>query len=63
MRRLNEGRLVAVTPAGGDFVNTLFQPRWRAWVVGAILLAVAIVVVLVIAYSGGGSGGSGGGGY
>jgi hypothetical protein len=40
-------------------VNTLFQPRWRAWVVGAILLGVAIAVVLVIAYSGGGSSGGG----
>jgi hypothetical protein len=39
------------------FVNTLFQTRWRPWIIGAILVAVTIVVVLVIAYSGGGSGG------
>jgi len=58
---MNDLRFPRVTPAGGDFVNTLFQPRWRAWVVGAILLAVAIAVVLVIAYSGGGSSGGGGG--
>jgi hypothetical protein len=58
---VNDPRCPQVTRVGGDFVNTLFQPRWRAWVVGAILLAVAIAVVLVIAYSGGGS--SGGGGY
>jgi hypothetical protein len=36
-------------------MNTLFQARWRAWIIGAILLAVAI------AYSGGGSSGGGGG--
>jgi hypothetical protein len=40
-------------------LNTLFQPRWRAWIAGAIVLALAVVIVLVIAYSGGGSGGGG----
>ena len=40
-------------------MNTLFQPRWRAWIAGAIVLAVAIVLVLAIVYSGGGGGGGG----
>jgi hypothetical protein len=57
---VNDGGWNPVLRTGGDFVNTLFQPRW-AWVAGAILLAVAIAVVLVIAYSGGGSSGGGGG--
>jgi len=46
---------------GGDFVNTLFQPRWRAWIVGAIVLAAIVAVVLLVAYSGSGSSGGGGG--
>jgi hypothetical protein len=40
-------------------MNTLFQQRWRAWVIGAVLLAIAVAIVLVIAYSGGGSSGGG----
>ena len=54
---VNPLRFPVVALVGGDFTNTLFQPRWRAWLAGAILLAVAIVIVLAIAYSGGGSGG------
>jgi len=40
-------------------MNTLFQPRWRGWIIGAVLLAVAVAIVLVIVYSGGGSGAGG----
>jgi hypothetical protein len=40
-------------------VNTQSQPRWRPWIIGAILLAIAIAVILVIVYSGGGSSGGG----
>ena len=35
-------------------MNTLFQPRWRAWLAAGILLAIAIVAVLAVVYSGGG---------
>lgn len=42
-------------------MNTLLQPRWRGWIIGAVLLAVAVAVALVIVYSGGGTSGRGGG--
>ena len=59
---MNVGPWPGVYPGeGGDRMNALFQPRWRGWVVAALVIAIAIAVVLVIAYSGGGS--SGGGGY
>jgi hypothetical protein len=46
---------------GGDSMTALFQPRWRAWLTIAVVIAIAAAVALIVVYSGGGSGGGGGG--
>jgi hypothetical protein len=57
---VNVGHDPGVYPGeGGDRVSSLFQARWRGWVIAALVIAIAIAVVLVIAYSGGSSGGGG----